>query len=62
MYLVTKAQIRDIVGNVNIAEEFYPALNIEVKRIILKALERAKKNNRRTLMARDLWRFLKFFY
>ena len=40
MYLVTKAQIRDIVGNVNIAEEFYPALNIEVKRIILKALER----------------------
>ncbi|MBT3721454.1 DUF1931 domain-containing protein [archaeon] len=54
MYLVTKAQIRDIVGNVNIAEEFYPALNIEVKRIILKALERAKKNNRRTLMARDL--------
>ena len=54
MYLVTKAQVREIVGNVNIAEEFYPALNIEVKNLILKALERAKKNNRRTLMARDL--------
>jgi histone H3/H4 len=54
MYLVTKAQIREIVGDVSIAEEFYPALNIEVKNLILKALERAKKNNRRTLMARDL--------
>jgi len=54
MYLVTKAQIRSIVGDVNISEEFYPALNVEVKNLILKALERAKKNNRRTLMARDL--------
>lgn len=54
MYLVTKAQVREIVGDVNIAEEFYPALNIAVKETILKALERAKKNNRRTLMARDL--------
>ena len=54
MYLVTKSQVKDIVGNINVSEEFYPALNIEVKRIILKALERAKKNNRRTLMARDL--------
>ena len=54
MYLVTKAQVKEIVGNVNIAEEFYPALNIEVKKLILKALERAKKNHRRTLMARDL--------
>lgn len=54
MYLVTKAQIREIVGDVNIAEDFYPALNIEVKNIIIKALERAKKNNRRTLMGRDV--------
>ena len=54
MYLVTKAQIKSIVGDVNISEEFYPALNIEVKNLITKALERAKKNNRRTIMARDL--------
>lgn len=54
MYLVTKAQIRDIVGDVNIAEDFYPALNVEVKNLIIKALERAKKNNRRTLMGRDV--------
>ena len=34
MYLVTKSQVKDIVGNINVSEEFYPALNEEVKRII----------------------------
>ncbi len=54
MYLVTKAQIKQIVGNINIAEEFYPALNSEVESLIKKALKRAQANGRRTLMARDL--------
>lgn len=54
MYLVTKAQIKEIVGNISIAEEFYPALNVEVENLIKKAVERMKKNNRRTLMARDI--------
>ncbi len=54
MYLVTKAQIKNIVGDINISEDFYPALNLEVQKIIKKALERAKANGRRTLMARDI--------
>jgi histone H3/H4 len=54
MYLVTKAQVKEIVGDVNVSEEFYPALNIEVENIIKKAVERMKRNNRRTLMPRDL--------
>ncbi len=54
MYLVTKAQIKQVVGDINISEDFYPALNHEVERIIKKALERAKANGRRTLMARDV--------
>ncbi len=54
MYLVTKAQIKEIVGNISIAEEFYPALNVEVENIIKKSVERMKRNNRRTLMARDI--------
>jgi hypothetical protein len=54
MYLVTKAQIREIVGDISIAEEYYPALNVEVENLIKRSLERMKKNNRRTLMARDL--------
>ena len=54
MYLVTKAQIKQVVGDINISEDFYPALNMEVERILKRALERAKQNNRRTLMARDI--------
>ena len=54
MYLVTKSQVKNVVGNVNISEDFYPALNQEVQKIIEKALERAKQNGRRTLMARDI--------
>ncbi|MEM3374657.1 MAG: DUF1931 domain-containing protein [Candidatus Woesearchaeota archaeon] len=52
--LITKSQIKQIVGDVSIAEEFYPALNQEVENLIKRALERAKANGRRTLMARDL--------
>lgn len=54
MYLITKSQVKQVVGDINISEDFYPALNIEVERIIKKALERAKENGRRTLMARDV--------
>jgi histone H3/H4 len=54
MYLVTKAQVKQIVGDINISEDFFPALNNEVEQVIKKALERAKQNGRRTLMARDV--------
>jgi len=54
MYLVTKVQIKQIVGDVNISEGYYPALNHAVEEIIKKSLDRAKKNGRRTLMARDI--------
>ena len=54
MYLITKSQVKHILGDINISEDFYPALTVEVERIIKKALERAKQNGRRTLMARDI--------
>ena len=54
MHLITKSQVKNVVGDINIAEEYFPALNIEVERIIKRSLERAKQNNRRTLMARDV--------
>ena len=54
MYLVTKAQVKQIVGDISISEDFFPALNHEVETLIKKALERAKQNGRRTLMARDV--------
>lgn len=54
MYLVTKAQIKQIVGGIYISEDFHPALSREVENLIKRALERAKQNGRRTLMARDI--------
>lgn len=54
MYLVTKSQIKEIAGDISVSEEFYPALNLEVENIVKRAIERMKRNNRRTLMARDL--------
>jgi histone H3/H4 len=54
MHLITKSQVKHIVGDINVSEDFFPALNMEVERIIKRALERAKDNNRRTLMARDI--------
>jgi len=54
MYLVTKAQVKEIVGDISISEEFYPALNAEVERIIKTAMRRAQQNGRRTIMARDV--------
>ncbi|MBI2141614.1 DUF1931 domain-containing protein [Candidatus Woesearchaeota archaeon] len=38
----------------NIADDFLPAINAKVKKVVEEAIERARANNRRTLMGRDL--------
>ena len=38
----------------NVADDFLPELDAKVKKLIEDAVERAKANNRRTLMGRDL--------
>ena len=38
----------------SVADEFYTALEEDVKRIVEKACRRAKQNSRNTIMARDL--------
>jgi len=59
--IIVKSKIKEIVkkldeeGKVgNIAEEVGPALDEKVKGILKEGIERAKKNQRRTLLARDL--------
>jgi len=62
MALVVKSNIKGAVkklqGNegeiTSVAEEVGTALEKEVEEILRKAIERAKKNHRRTLHARDL--------
>ncbi|MBU1201036.1 MAG: DUF1931 domain-containing protein [Nanoarchaeota archaeon] len=53
LYIV-KAKIKEVANGLNVAGDFSDALNEKVKKIILEAIERAKANGRRTLMAKDL--------
>lgn len=59
--LIIKSKIRDIVkkldteGNVtSVAEEVEDALDKKVEEILMEGIKRARANQRRTLLARDL--------
>jgi len=59
--IVVKSKIREIVKKLdeekivaNVAEEVEAALDKKVEEILKKGIERAKANQRRTLLARDL--------
>lgn len=52
--IVIRSKLKEVVKGLNIAGDFATALDEEVKAIINKAMERAKANNRKTLMAKDL--------
>lgn len=54
MSLIARTQIKDIVGDFNVSEDFYPAFEKQVVEMLEKALIRAKLNKRRTLMAKDI--------
>ena len=59
--IIVKSQIRkkvkdldeeNVIGNV--ANEVEEELEIKINEILIKAIDRAKKNQRKTLLARDL--------
>ncbi len=52
--LVVKSKIKDYVKNMNVAGDFAKELDKQVKELIKDAQQRAKANNRRTVMAKDL--------
>lgn len=52
--LIVKANVRKAAGNFEVASEFIQALDKKVEHIIKEAVERARANNRHTLMARDV--------
>jgi len=62
MTLIVKSNIKKVVKNLqgkdeqitSIAEEVGTALEKKTEDILIKAIERAKANNRKTLQARDL--------
>ncbi len=59
--IIVKSKVRQIVKKLdeegkinNVAEEVEPELEKKVEEILGKAIKRAKDNQRRTLLARDL--------
>ena len=56
--LVVRSQIKSYAKvdgkTLNVAEDFYEALNRKVEKLIEEASKRAKLNNRNTLMGRDV--------
>ncbi|MBR9677398.1 DUF1931 domain-containing protein [Candidatus Woesearchaeota archaeon] len=52
--LVVKAKIKDAAKDCNVASDFADALSKKVEALVAAACERAKGNNRRTVMAKDL--------
>ena len=59
--IIVKSKIREVVKKLdetgqiaNVAEEVEPELEKKVEEMLGKAIERAKANQRRTLLARDL--------
>jgi histone H3/H4 len=52
--LVVKAKIKDVVGDYNVAGDLADALSGEVKKLLMKAKDRAAANGRKTIMAKDL--------
>ena len=56
--LVVRSQVKNYAKvdgkSLNVAEDFYEALNKKVEKVIEEASKRAKLNNRNTLMGRDV--------
>ena len=52
--LVVKSQIKEAVGDLNVASDLAEALDKEVDALLKKACERCKANGRRTVSAKDL--------
>lgn len=54
-HLVVASRIKQVIGNeLNVSGELADALNKEVRDLLTRAAERAKANNRKTVMAKDL--------
>lgn len=52
--LIVKSKIKELAGEINVAGDFADALNKKVEQLVKDAIERAKANSRRTIMAKDL--------
>jgi len=52
--VVVRSQVKEVAGDMNVAMDFVDALDKKVVELIKQAIARAKANNRRTVMAKDV--------
>lgn len=52
--LITKAAVKTELDDVNVASDFYDALDDEVAELLQDAARRAEQNDRKTVQPRDL--------
>ena len=54
MSIVVKAQVKNLVSGYNLSGDFVDELDRKVHDLVKGAIDRAKANGRKTVMARDL--------
>ena len=54
MSIIVRSRIKEIATDFNVAADFADTLDKKVEQLIKDACERAKANNRKTVMAKDL--------
>lgn len=52
--IIIRSKLKELVGNISISKDYAAALDKEVIKVIQKSVERAKANQRNTIMPRDL--------
>lgn len=53
-FVIVKAKIKDVATGFNVSGDVAPALDKKVRELLKAAVERAKANGRRTVMAKDI--------
>jgi histone H3/H4 len=52
--VVIRSKLKDVAKGINISGDFADALDKKVRAVIAEAVERAKANNRKTVMGKDV--------
>jgi len=52
--VIVHTRVKELIGEMSVAKDFYEALEKKVTDIITTATERAKANKRRTVMGKDV--------
>ena len=52
--LIVKSKVKELCGEINVGGDFIEALNKKAEQLVHDAIRRAKENNRRTVLGRDV--------